>query len=223
MASKRRLGSEDSEMRAAIIDAAAEVLQEEGFVSLTSRRVAERAGLKPQLVYYYFRTMNDLVVAVVRRGGDYAISRLARALASQNPIHAIWEQESDGRFAGLAVELLALSVHHENIKAEVVRFAEQARRLQAEAIAHHLELRGKKPPIPPLALTILVAAVGRLLMRERACGMSLGHREIDQVVQDWLGRLNQGGDAKSAELKTRTKPRKKAVRARSRRITGRIA
>jgi len=223
MASKRRLGSEDSEMRAAIIDAAAQVLQEEGFISLTSRRVAERAGLKPQLVYYYFRTMDDLVVAVVRRGGDYGLSRMARALASKNPVRAIWEQESDGRFAGLAMELLALCVHHESIQAEVVRYAEQARRLQAEAIAHYLELRGKKSPIPPLAVATLVAAVGRLLMREKACGMSLGHREIDQVVEDWLGRLSFEGDTKPLEHRTRAKRRKKTARAKSRQVTGRIA
>jgi TetR/AcrR family transcriptional regulator len=192
MASKRRLGLEDSTVRTAIIDAAAQVLQEKGFVALTSQSVANRAGLKPQLVYYYFRTMDDLVVALVRRGGDYSLARIARAVTSKEPIEALWEQESDRRTAALAMELLAMGIHHQTIQVEVVRYAEQGRRLQAEAIAHSLKGRGRKPPIPPMAIAIIMAAVGRLLARERTVGMTLGHREMKRVINDWLLLLTSG-------------------------------
>ena len=42
------------------MDAAEQLLLEEGYAAVTSRRVGARAGLKPQLVHYYFRTMDDL-------------------------------------------------------------------------------------------------------------------------------------------------------------------
>ena len=50
---------------------------EEGYAAVTSRRVAAQAGLKPQLVHYYFRTMDDLFLAAYRRRADQGLERLA--------------------------------------------------------------------------------------------------------------------------------------------------
>ena len=55
----RRIGSEDSKTRSALLDAAQALMLEEGYAAVTSRRVAARADLKPQLVHYYFRTMDE--------------------------------------------------------------------------------------------------------------------------------------------------------------------
>jgi DNA-binding transcriptional regulator YbjK len=49
MTTSRRLGAEDSATRTALLDAAQHPLLEEGYAAVTSRRVAARAGLKPQL------------------------------------------------------------------------------------------------------------------------------------------------------------------------------
>ncbi|MBV8930828.1 MAG: helix-turn-helix transcriptional regulator, partial [Mycobacteriaceae bacterium] len=56
MASERRIGAPDAKNRVVLLDAAEQLLLEDGYAAVTSRRVAERAGLKPQLVHYYFRT-----------------------------------------------------------------------------------------------------------------------------------------------------------------------
>jgi AcrR family transcriptional regulator len=45
-----------------------------------SRRVAARAGLKPGLVHYYFRTMDDLFIALLRRRVEDSLERQAKAL-----------------------------------------------------------------------------------------------------------------------------------------------
>ena len=60
--SSRRIGSRDSKTRAQLLDAAERLMRDEGYAAVTSRRVAAEAGLKPQLVHYYFRTMDDLFV-----------------------------------------------------------------------------------------------------------------------------------------------------------------
>jgi TetR/AcrR family transcriptional regulator len=57
----------ESGVRDAILDATESIMVEEGYAAVTSRRVAERAGLKSKLVHYYFRTMEDLFVAVYER------------------------------------------------------------------------------------------------------------------------------------------------------------
>src|SRR5580693_6739527 len=53
--------------REAILAAAETIMTEEGYAAVTSRRVAEKAGLKSQLVHYYFGTMDELFVAVYER------------------------------------------------------------------------------------------------------------------------------------------------------------
>ena len=45
MASARRIGAPDAKNRAALIDAAEALMIEDGYAAVTSRRVAEKAGL----------------------------------------------------------------------------------------------------------------------------------------------------------------------------------
>ena len=65
-----------------LLDAAERVMIAEGYAAVTSRRVAAEAGLKPQLVHYYFATMDDLFLAVFRRRAEVGLERQAAALAS---------------------------------------------------------------------------------------------------------------------------------------------
>ena len=90
MTSSRRIGAEDSKTRLALLDAAQRLMLEQGYAAVTSRQVAARAGLKPQLVHYYFRTMDDLFLALFRRGAEQNLERQARALASPQPLRALW-------------------------------------------------------------------------------------------------------------------------------------
>src|SRR5579871_4767229 len=96
-------------------------MREEGYAAVTSRRVAAKAGLKPQLVHYYFRTMDDLFLAVIRRGAEEMRVRLAQALDSSDPICAVWEICSDTKITALTWEFMALANHRKNIRAEIAR------------------------------------------------------------------------------------------------------
>src|SRR5665213_3085391 len=68
MVGKRRVGAESSATRARIVEATEEVIREQGYGAASTRRVAQRAGLKASLVHYYFPTTEDLVLAVFKRG-----------------------------------------------------------------------------------------------------------------------------------------------------------
>lgn len=63
----RPVGSSGTERRAALLDAAQEILAEKGLPRVTVREVAERAGVKPALVNYYFGSKHDLLRAVADR------------------------------------------------------------------------------------------------------------------------------------------------------------
>ena len=81
MATQRRFGAETSATRVALMDAVEQVMREDGYGSLTARSVAVRAGLKHQLVYYYFQTIEDLLVACYDRHIERYRSRIEEALS----------------------------------------------------------------------------------------------------------------------------------------------
>ena len=56
---------------------------------MTSRRLGGRAGVKPQLVHYYFRTMDDLFIALFQRRADRGLEYAAQALDSDRPLRAL--------------------------------------------------------------------------------------------------------------------------------------
>src|SRR5262245_58773069 len=115
VASERRRGVESSATRASLIEAAAQLIREEGYPAVTARRVASKAGLKPQLVHYYFKTMDDLFVAVIRRGGEQMLERVAKAVASEQPLKAVWQLGKDRRSGGMSMEFLALANHRKAV------------------------------------------------------------------------------------------------------------
>src|SRR5271163_3490950 len=100
----RRLGAETSKSRAALLDAAERLMLQEGYAAVTSRRVAASAGLKPQLVHYYFRTMDDLFLALFRRRAEQGLERQVQALASRKPLWALWDLSRDPRGTALTME-----------------------------------------------------------------------------------------------------------------------
>src|SRR3954447_23294155 len=110
MASARRIGAPDAKNRGVLLDAAEQLLLEEGYAAVTSRRVADRAGLKPQLVHYYFRTMEDLFLAVFRRRAEEGLHVRATALKSPQPLWALWRFSTKPEGARLTMEFMGLAI-----------------------------------------------------------------------------------------------------------------
>jgi AcrR family transcriptional regulator len=189
MASMRRIGSPDSRTRSALLDAAQVLMLEEGYAAVTSRRVAARAGLKPQLVHYYFRTMDDLFLALFRRGAERNLERQERALASPQPLRALWAFSTERAGTALTAEFTALANHRKTIGEEIATYAERFRRQQAEALPGILERYGiDTHAVPPLALLVLMTSLSRILIMEQALGVTAGHAETVALVERLLSR-----------------------------------
>src|SRR5436309_14441864 len=116
-ASPRRIGAEDSKTRAQLVEAAERLLLAEGYAAVTSRRVAAKAGLKPQLVHYYFRTMDDLFIEVFRRRAERALAGFERAIAADSSLRNLWRLNADPRGSGFSIEFVALANHRKAIRA----------------------------------------------------------------------------------------------------------
>ena len=82
MTASQRPRARDSTTRDLLVAATSQIMVEEGYAAATSRRVAAKAGVKPALVHYYFPTMDELYLAVFRRGAAVYLERQQKALAS---------------------------------------------------------------------------------------------------------------------------------------------
>ncbi len=182
--SQRRLGTETAKNRALLIDTAQQLLCQEGYVAITARRVAERAGLTLPLVYYYFETMDDLILEVVRKSAATRMKRFVQALASPEPFRALWDLNRDPSHAVLSTEMIAIANHREKIRTEAVAAARQFRSLQIEAVDLFMTAKGlDKGKRSPGAIVILLTALTRAMAQDSALGVTEGYNEALALVE----------------------------------------
>jgi AcrR family transcriptional regulator len=190
MTSARRIGAPDAKNRGVLLDAAEQLMLEEGYAAVTSRRVAEKAALKPQLVHYYFRTMDDLFLAAFRRRAEEGLEAQAQVLQARQPLWALWRFSIDPAATAITMEFIALANHRKALKAEIAYYAERFREEQRKALSMVLDRYGIDPAeVPPLVWSVLMTSVSRVLVIEQALGMSAGHAETVEFVERYLHRL----------------------------------
>lgn len=190
MTSARRIGAPDAKNRGVLLDAAEQLMLEEGYAAVTSRRVAEKAALKPQLVHYYFRTMDDLFLAAFRRRAEKGLEAQAQVLQAPQPLWALWRFSIDPAATAITSEFIALANHRKALKAEIAYYAERFREEQRKALSTVLDRYGiDRAEVPALVWSVLMTSISRVLVIEQALGMSAGHAEIVKFVEHYLHRL----------------------------------
>jgi AcrR family transcriptional regulator len=190
MAVKRRMGPENAATRVLLMDAVESLMREQGYAAVSARTVAARAGLKYPTVFYYFETMDELLLATYRRRTQSVMERTEAALRSQRPLHALWEAASDPFDAALSLEYMALSNHNDLIRAETISFGEEVRRIVLGRLSERLRQASPDAEVfAPFGITVGLTSLGGLLGFESALGLSGGHREVKTIVEALLRRL----------------------------------
>ncbi len=115
----RPVGSSGTQRRAALLDAAQEILAEKGLPRVTVREVAERAGVKPALVNYYFGSKDDLLRAVADRISAKLLASIG-AVVSQ----AGGAEERLANMVRAAVSVIGADHYAPRLIAEQVLFGE---------------------------------------------------------------------------------------------------
>jgi AcrR family transcriptional regulator len=204
MASNRRIGTEHSRTRLALLEATEQLMLEEGYAAVSSRRVAEKAGLKHQLVHYYFRTMDDLFLAAFRRRAEQGLERQVEAFSSGQSLRVLWALSDDPRSAALSIEFAALANHRKSIRAEVARYGEMFRTRQTEILTEVMEAKGiDTEQFPPIMVMVLITGVSQILAMEETLGMTAGHAETRAAVSRYLDSLDGRPDRGPATGSTR--------------------
>lgn len=189
----RRRGSESSETRTLLLSAAAELMREEGYAAVTARKLSARAGVNVTLVHYYFKSMDDLFIALYRGFSEKFAERISSALSSDAPIKAAWELMSDRSIVSLTTEFVALANHRKAIQEVISGSAEYTRHALTElakrVMAHLPEMPIK---LPPEALAIILQSVGhRLVLEEQTLGINSGHEQTSKAFSEIAANFDQ--------------------------------
>jgi TetR/AcrR family transcriptional regulator, regulator of autoinduction and epiphytic fitness len=192
MATARKAKADDGGTRRRLLDATAQIMHDEGYAAATSRRVAAKAGIRQPLVHYYFPTMDDLFLAVLRAGADVALDQMRAALTDNNPLRALWVLNSDPRRSVLNTEFMALANHRKVIGVELKAYAERVRDMETAAVTMVLRGRGiDLDAYPPVVISMLIAQIARSLCNEDAVGVTLGHDEMRRFVEQQIDALTE--------------------------------
>lgn len=187
MATDRRIGSEDSESRERLLDAAEALLQTEGHSAVTVRRIAAQAGLKRQLIHYYFRSMEELFLEILSRAYQRHFVRLAGALDSPNPVRSLWEVAFLAEAILFEIYTLPLANQFESIRSSIAIFLARSRELQVAALRTFLDRRAARTLDPsPEAMALFIRGIAREIAVERHLGMGIGHAEVIANIERYL-------------------------------------
>ena len=175
--------------REALIEATAQIMLAEGYAAATSRRVAAKAGVKPALVHYYFPSMDDLFVAVLRDKAESNLEHQRHAIAEAQPLHALWLLNS-ATDAQLFTEFLAMANHRKAIRSEIVSYAMRFRDLEEGAMTLALKARGiDLEAFPPVVMSMIMGSLARMVLHEQGLGITRGHAQARAFIEQCLDRF----------------------------------
>ncbi|WCT74435.1 TetR/AcrR family transcriptional regulator [Sphingomonas naphthae] len=199
MAATRRVGDEGSATRTALLDAAQQLMCDKGYAAVTSRQLAAVAGLKPQLVHYYFRTMDDLFLALFHRVAEDLADRQMAVLDADDPLEALWEMSRTATSSALSIEFVAMANHRKVLKAAIADFGEAYRKRQSVLLSGMLKARGiDTAQWPAPAVAFIIESLTRCMGFEEALGMSGGHAQTLAIVRDLIA-----GPARAARRRSK--------------------
>lgn len=190
MPSTRRMGSMDSEKAEAMLDATQAILRDEGYGALTSRRVAEYLGVKQRLVYYYFRTMDDLVLETFRKLVIRDLERLEAGVASDRPLHELWDVFINTTDSRIIAEFMALANHHAELREEVIAFIEKSRKIQIRELKKAMKASGMDTSsLSAEAIAFIGSSVALALNRESTLGINMAHTPVKKLIKQFFNNL----------------------------------
>ncbi|MDQ3067009.1 MAG: TetR/AcrR family transcriptional regulator [Actinomycetota bacterium] len=163
---------------------------EVGHAGITTRKLAETAGVNHGLVHYYFGSVENLLVRALERFTERMLERQRALYASDEPFVEKWRTAmrflvaEDVTYEKVWLELQALAWNDEGLRGRLARVNADWRAVLTAAFAKpHREL---ELPIPLDALVSLVVTFNLGIIVERLGGIDAGHAELLDWIDGWL-------------------------------------
>ena len=174
----------------ALLDAAERLLVDVGYAGITTRKLAEAAGVNHGLVHYYFGSNENLLVRALERFTERLILRQREMYAADIPFIEKWRTamlyliSEDVTYEKIWLELQALAWNNAATRARLERVNAEWRAVLTEAFEEpHREL-GIEIPLDALVSLVITFNIG--IMVERLGGIETGHVELLDWIDGWL-------------------------------------
>ena len=174
----------------ALLDAAERLLVEVGCGGITTRRLAEEAGVNHGLVHYYFGSMEEVLVEVLERFTARLIERQRALYGGDEPFIEKWrtamrylDEDRSSGYQKVWFELQALAWNRPALRERVAQVDERWRAVLTEAFAKPRERLGIDIPLEALVSLVVTFNLGIIV--ERLSGITTGHAEL----LEWIDRF----------------------------------
>jgi TetR/AcrR family transcriptional regulator len=174
----------------ALLDAAERLLVEIGYARITTRRLAEEAGVNHGLVHYYFGSNENLLVHALERFTERLIARQRDLYAADTPFIEKWRTamrylvSEDVTYEKVWLELQAMAWNHPELRERLARVNGEWRAVLTEAFAEARDEFGIDMPVDALVSLVMTFNIGIIV--ERLGGVEAGHRELLDWIDNWL-------------------------------------
>jgi AcrR family transcriptional regulator len=176
----------------ALLDAAERLLVDVGHAGITTRRLAEEAGVNHGLVHYYFGSNENLLVRALERFTGRLIERQRDLYAADLPFAEKWRTAmsylvgEDLAYEKVWLELQALAWNNPELRERLARVNAEWRAVLTEAFREpHREL-GIELPLEALVSLVMTFNIGMIV--ERLGGIDTGHADLLDWIDRWLSR-----------------------------------
>jgi AcrR family transcriptional regulator len=174
----------------ALLDAAERLLVDVGYAGITTRRLAEEAGVNHGLVHYYFGSNENLLVRALERFTERLIGRQRELYAADLPFVEKWRTamrylvSEDVTYEKVWLELQALGWNNAEVRERLAKVNAEWRAVLTDAFAQpHREL-GIGVPLDALVSLVITFNVGIIV--ERLGGIEAGHDALLDWIDGWL-------------------------------------
>lgn len=177
----------------ALLDSVEIILNDQGFEALTTRRIAEQTGVQQRLVYYYFRTLDDLIVEAFRRVAQRELDCLRTAQETLQPLPILWDICITSVGNPIISEFINMHQHIPQLREEIVQFITDARAIFAIPLFAILERHGGSlklypngAPINPVGLAGIATSLALQMVREKQLQIDQNHGDIHESFHRYL-------------------------------------
>jgi len=183
----------------AFLDAAERLLLDVGYAGITTRALANEAGMNQGLVHYYFGTVDEVLLQALERFTGRLIQRQRAMYEADVPFIEKWrtameylEEDLASGYPKVWLELQALGWNRPEIRERVVGVNAEWRQVLTDAFGAAADEYGLDPKeFPVEALVSLVMTFNQGVELERLSGISGEHAELLAWIDRWLEQLEE--------------------------------
>jgi AcrR family transcriptional regulator len=148
-----------------ILDAAKQALLEVGYAGLSTRKIADSAGVPLSQIHYHFGSKRALVLAVLEEENRSLLRRQERMYAEDMPLWKQWEQacdfldeDLDSGYVRVLQEMMAAGWSNPEIGEAVRKMLRQWFALLSDVVDRAKDKVGSLGPFTPEEVGLLVGA-----------------------------------------------------------------